>query len=167
MKTFLLVFVLFFVNSVTFAQRKPTPASGEIIISNFTYNWRASEEERFASVKITCPNKKDSNAFNLELNKPVSVDLKCADGAFTKGQLTLLDILVSELNYGIFLDGYYGDGLGTEFDMHFEGMIAGWSYSTEPPKPPLPPTPPAPDKKNTWGVKFDQKRVEEFRQEFK
>lgn len=169
MKILLLILTLLFSGSVTFAQKKttPVPVSGEIVISNFTYKWRPADEERFASVRITCPNKKDSKAFNLELNKPVNVDLKCTDGAFTNGQLILADVLIGEHKYGIFLDAYYGDGLGTELDMHFEGMIAVWIYKPEPPNPPTPPIPPPIDKTNTWGVKFDQKRVEDFRQEFK
>lgn len=169
MKILLLISTLLFSGSVTLAQKKatPVPLSGEIVISNFTYKWRPSDEERFASVRITCPSKKDSKAFNLELNKPVNIDLKCTDGAFTKGQLTLADILIGEHKYGIFLDAYYGDGLGTELDMHFEGMIAVWIYEPAPPKPPTLLTRPEPGKTNTWGVKFDQKRVEEFRQEFK
>ena len=168
MKIFLLVTTLLLSSSMTFAQKKakPTPESGEMIIGNFTYAWRASEEARLASVKITCPNKKDSTAFNLELNKPVSFDFKCSNGDFTKGEFKLVDMIFSGLvKYGIFMDAYYGDSQGTAFDMHFEGMMAAWTYEPEPPTPPTPP--PVPDKNNTWGVKFEQKRVDDFRQEFK
>lgn len=153
MKILLLMSALFFASSITFAQKKakPTPLSGEIVISNFIFKWRPSDEEGFASVRVTCPNKKDSKALNLELNKPVVFDIKCSDSSFSKGSLTLADKLATDTLYGIFLDSYFGDGLGTEFDMHFEGMIAAWKYEDpEPPRPPTPPTPP-PDKNNTWG----------------
>lgn len=161
MKILLLITVLFFASSVTLAQKKakPTPLSGEIVISNFILKWHPSDEEGFASVKLTCPNKKDTIALNLELNKPLAFVLKCNDGSFSNGSLTLADKLAGGVLYGIFLDSYFGDGLGSEFDMHFEGMIATWRYDLEPPPPPS-------TKNNTWGVKFDQKRTEDFRREF-
>lgn len=164
MKILLLMSALFFASSVTLAQKKakPTPLSGEIVISNFIFKWLPSDQEGFASVRLTCPNKKDSKALNLELNKPATFVIKCSDGSFSQGNLTLADKLATGTLYGIILDSYFGDGLGTEFDMHFEGIIAAWRYDSEPSPQPTPP----PTKNNTWGVKFDQKRTEDFRKEF-
>lgn len=162
MKFLALSIFTFCISATVFAKNPSNDLKGEFQLGDLTFEWSATKDEtKPVNARVVCPGKKQAVDLLLELNRSVSFDIKCNNDTFGKGLLMLVDNKFVKNNMGIFMDAYISDDNSGEYDMHFEGLFANWAIDPEPPGPPTP------IDRDTWGVKFDSKKSEDFKKGFK